>query len=125
VTDRIHYTPFDGGVDLITPATQIKPGRLLAGMNYECPVEGGYRAIDGYAQIGDPVPGEGSVLGVAVYDDGGSCDPQRDRAVERGVLEMDGLGVVEGRRRHAAGPLHVRCRCIQSSVVEPRAFHAG
>lgn len=69
MTDRIHYTPFDGGVDLITPATQIKPGRLLAGMNYECPVEGGYRAIDGYTQIGDPVPGEGSVLGVAVYDD--------------------------------------------------------
>ena len=69
MTDQMHYTPFDGGVDLITPATQIKPGRLLACLNYECPVQGGYRAIDGYAQIGSAVPGEGSILGVAVYDD--------------------------------------------------------
>lgn len=68
MSDQIHYTPFDGGVDLITPATQIKPGRILACLNYECPVQGGYRAIDGYSQIGDAVPGEDDILGVAVYD---------------------------------------------------------
>lgn len=69
MTDQINYTPFEGGLDLITPATQVKPGRLLACQNYETPIQGGYRAVDGYSLIGAVIPGEGDILGVAVYDD--------------------------------------------------------
>ena len=77
MSDKLHYTSFRGGVDLITPATELDPGRLSFALNFECPIEGGYRTVEGYAAIGatdeDPtgvvVPGEGPILGTAAYDD--------------------------------------------------------
>lgn len=69
MSDRSHYTSFRGGIDLISPSSEVDPGALVFVMNYECPIEGGYRAIDGYARIGDEVPGEGPILGVVTYDD--------------------------------------------------------
>jgi len=63
------YIPLGGGLDLITPTRQLNPGAALSAINYECPVTGGYRRIDGYTQWGDLVPGDGPILGVAVFDD--------------------------------------------------------
>lgn len=68
MTVRTQYVPFAGGVDQISPPTRLDPGRALVAMNYECPVEGGYRSIKGYTQIGNTLPGQGKVLGVAVWD---------------------------------------------------------
>lgn len=37
-----------GGLDLMTPPFQMKPGSLRAAQNFECSIFGGYRRIDGY-----------------------------------------------------------------------------
>lgn len=66
---RSAYIPLGGGLDLVTPPRQLKPGAAMAAINYECPVTGGYRRIDGYTQIGPEVPGEGPVLGVVTFAD--------------------------------------------------------
>jgi len=60
------HVPFRGGVDLITPATSLDPGAALLAINYECPIEGGYRSVAGYLALGS-VPGQGPILGVAVW----------------------------------------------------------
>ncbi len=82
------YYPLNGGENLSQPAIAIKPGELLSSSNYECITTGGYRRIDGFERFdGQPspsslidsadietargliqvVPGEGSILGVAIY----------------------------------------------------------
>jgi len=63
------YIPFGGGIDLTTPVRQVEPGRCLFAVNYECPVTGGYRRIEGYEQIGETLPGQGPVLGVFTFFD--------------------------------------------------------
>ena len=58
-----HYA-LGGGLDLTTPPILTKPGRALAGLNYE-PILRGYRRIEGYQRLGPgPVPGTGPVRGV-------------------------------------------------------------
>ena len=37
-----------GGLDLISPALQMPPGKAILAQNYECAMTGGYRRIDGY-----------------------------------------------------------------------------
>jgi len=66
---RSAYIPLGGGLDLVTPPRQLKPGAALSCINYECPVTGGYRRIEGYTQFGPEVPGQGAVLGVATFYD--------------------------------------------------------
>ncbi|GEK48433.1 hypothetical protein HPA02_27160 [Bisbaumannia pacifica] len=66
---RSAYTPLTGGINLVTPPTQLDPGACLYAVNYECPVTGGYRRIEGYAAEGPEVPGEGPILGVASLSD--------------------------------------------------------
>jgi hypothetical protein len=64
-------TLLKGGLDLVTPAAQIDPGRMTHCVNYECDLEGGYSSIQGYQDFsssGDP-PGTGGILGVAYWDD--------------------------------------------------------
>lgn len=63
------YIPLGGGIDLVTPPRQMKPGQCLYAVNYECPVSGGYRRIAGYAAVGPVVPGEGPLLGVVTFAD--------------------------------------------------------
>jgi len=63
------YVPFGGGIDLTTPVRQVEPGRCLFAVNYEAPITGGYRRIEGYEQLGQELPGEGPVLGVVVFAD--------------------------------------------------------
>lgn len=66
---RSVYIKLGGGLDLVTPTRQANPGTVSSCVNYEAPVTGGYRRIDGYAQLGPEVPGQGSVLGVASFYD--------------------------------------------------------
>lgn len=63
------YIPLGGGLDLVTPPRQLNPGAALSCINYECPVTGGYRRIEGYTQLGPEVPGQGPLLGVATFYD--------------------------------------------------------
>ena len=63
------YFALGGGLDLVTPVRQLQPGNAIAAVNYECPITGGYRRIDGYTQLGPEVPGEGPMLGVATFHD--------------------------------------------------------
>ncbi len=63
------YIPLGGGIDLVTPPRQMKPGQCLYAVNYECPISGGYRRIAGYAALGPVVPGTGPLLGVATFAD--------------------------------------------------------
>ncbi|MFG6159625.1 hypothetical protein ACGTNG_12535 [Halomonas sp. 1390] len=63
------YIRLGGGIDLVTPPEQLSPGAAIYAVNYECPISGGYRRIEGYAQLGPAVPGEGPVLGVVTFND--------------------------------------------------------
>lgn len=51
------YFPLEGGLDLVTQALSIKPGRCMFAENYECAVFGGYRRLEGYERLdGRPAP---------------------------------------------------------------------
>lgn len=45
------YYPFNGGLDLVTPALSVDPGFALALVNYEPWYNGGYRRVDGYEKF--------------------------------------------------------------------------
>lgn len=47
VTKSLYY-PFNGGLDLVTPALSVDPGFALAMVNYEPWFNGGYRRVDGF-----------------------------------------------------------------------------
>ncbi len=50
------FYPLGGGLDLITPAISLKPGKVIASRNYE-PVESGYQRIEGFERFdGRPKP---------------------------------------------------------------------
>jgi hypothetical protein len=66
---RSIYIPLGGGLNLSESPRQVAPGTALSCINYECPVTGGYRRIDGYTQLGPVVPGQGPLLGVATFYD--------------------------------------------------------
>ncbi|MFC0268578.1 hypothetical protein [Kushneria aurantia] len=66
---RSAYIRLGGGIDLVTPPERLPPGAALYAVNYECPVTGGYRRIDGYTRQGPAVPGEGPLLGVVTFND--------------------------------------------------------
>tara|TARA_R110000850_G_scaffold275885_2_gene416150 strand:- start:455 stop:1930 length:1476 start_codon:yes stop_codon:yes gene_type:complete len=64
-----------GGLDLISPALQLPPGKAILAQNYECHLAGGYRRIDGYTiydgrSSGTPlaVTGSGPIRGVWEYN---------------------------------------------------------
>jgi hypothetical protein len=42
------YYPLGGGLDLVSPAINIDPGKVIDSQNYEPAIEAGYRRIDGY-----------------------------------------------------------------------------
>ena len=69
MSNQPRYVPLGGGIDLQTPTRQLPPGACLYAINYECPVSGGYRRIEGYMEVAEDVPGEGPVLGVVTFRD--------------------------------------------------------
>jgi hypothetical protein len=48
VNVRVEYTKVQGGLDLVSPAMSIEPGKAILAMNYEAGDNGGLRRIDGY-----------------------------------------------------------------------------
>ncbi len=50
-TTLIKYYPFNGGLDVVTPALSVDPGFALALVNYEPWYNGGYRSVDGYERF--------------------------------------------------------------------------
>jgi len=106
------YTPLSGGLDLITPPTQVDPGRAILALNYECPVEGGYRSISGYTRLGEGVPGRGQILGVAVWqgdfysireqESGGTAALYQWNS-STGVWDQLGTGMAAGRYEFTIG----------------------
>ena len=53
-----------GGLDIVTPALSLAPGRALALVNYEPWFNGGYRRIDGFERFdGRPRPSEQTFVG--------------------------------------------------------------
>lgn len=66
-TTQVQYYPLGGGLDIVTPALSIDPGRALALVNFEPWFDGGYRRIDGYERFdGRPQPHQQTFLGVEV-----------------------------------------------------------
>lgn len=56
--------PLSGGLDLITPALGLIPGRVVAALNYE-PVMSGYKRISGYERFdGQTAPSTATVVAV-------------------------------------------------------------
>lgn len=45
------YIPLRGGLDLLTPTLQLKPGVARDARNFEASITGGYRRIDGYERF--------------------------------------------------------------------------
>lgn len=48
---RQDFYPLAGGLDLVTPAIAIGPGKVIDASNYEPSIGGGYRRIDGYERF--------------------------------------------------------------------------
>lgn len=56
---RIDFVPFQGGLQLVTPATRVAAGALLNCVNYEPDIAGGYRRFAGYERFdGRPRPSD-------------------------------------------------------------------
>lgn len=96
------FYPLQGGLDLMTPAIMIDPGKVFDAQNYEPEITGGYRRIDGYERFdGHPSPSAAnywfinlnSIGGIAIGDSltgsssGASCK----------VLLINGSTIVVGR----------------------------
>jgi len=61
------YYPFNGGLDVVTPALSVDPGFALALVNFEPWFNGGYRRIDGYERFdGHAKPSLGTAYGVVM-----------------------------------------------------------
>jgi hypothetical protein len=45
---HVDYFPLGGGMDLLTPAISMPPGKVIDSQNYEPEIGGGYRRIDGF-----------------------------------------------------------------------------
>lgn len=48
---RQDYYALGGGLDLVTPAIALAPGKVIDSQNYEPAIGGGYRRIDGYERF--------------------------------------------------------------------------
>lgn len=64
---RTQYYALEGGLDIVTPALSVKPGRAIAMVNFEPWYQGGYRRIPGYERFdGRPKPSDASFTGFDV-----------------------------------------------------------
>ena len=64
---QIKYYPFNGGLDLVTPALSVDPGFALAMEAYEPWYNGGYRRVDGYERFdGRAKPSAAMQYGIAM-----------------------------------------------------------
>lgn len=64
---KTQYYALDGGLDIVTPALSVRPGRALAMVNYEPWYQGGYRRIPGYERFdGRPKPSDATFTGFEI-----------------------------------------------------------
>jgi len=64
---KTSYFPLGGGLDVVTPALSIKPGKALAMVNYEPWYNGGYRRVPGFERFdGRPSPSAQTFLAFEV-----------------------------------------------------------
>lgn len=69
----------EGGLDLTQEILEIKPGYASVLTNFEPSLIGGYRRISGFAKYSSTiVPGQGKLLGVAVYTPGAILAARQD-----------------------------------------------
>lgn len=72
----------EGGLDLTQSVLETRPGCASALTNFEVSLTGGYRRINGYYYYSNTiVPGEGPILGVAVYFPGTVIAARKDVGV--------------------------------------------
>lgn len=66
-TTQTKYYPWNGGLDVVTPALSVDPGFAIAMVNYEPWFNGGYRRIDGYERFdGRAAPSDAEFTGFTV-----------------------------------------------------------
>ncbi len=66
---QTQYYALEGGLDIVTPALSVKPGRAIAMINFEPWYQGGYRRIPGYERFdGRPKPSDATFTGFEVSD---------------------------------------------------------
>jgi hypothetical protein len=66
-TTQTKYYPFNGGLDVVTPALSVDPGFALAMSNFEPWFNGGYRRVDGYERFdGRAKPSLATVSGAVI-----------------------------------------------------------
>lgn len=92
---QVEYFPLVGGLDVVTPYFNLRPGQMIECANYECLPEGGYRRIDGYmlydgSESAATVPGEGAIRGVWVFKS--EVYAIRDQASEGGLFKATASG---------------------------------
>lgn len=69
MTTRAQYFPLGGGLDTVTPALSVPPGRLIACVNFEPHYSDGYRRIDGFERFdGRPRPHLQTFIGFDLVD---------------------------------------------------------
>lgn len=65
------FYPLQGGLDLMTPAITIDPGKCFDAQNYEPQITGGYRRIDGYERFdGHQSPSSGQYALIIIAQTG-------------------------------------------------------
>ena len=63
------YFRLAGGLDLVSSALTVKPGRCLAMVNFEPGIAGGYRRCDGFERFdGRPKPSDATFIGFEIDD---------------------------------------------------------
>ena len=91
------YYPFNGGLDVVTPALSVDPGFALAMVNYEPWFNGGYRRIDGYERFdGHAKPSNGTALGVVMGSLSGITGVGTFTATSGTNVYQPGTGVTSG-----------------------------
>ena len=69
---RTEYYPLGGGLDVVSPALSVNPGRALTAVNFEPHYNDGYRRIDGYERYdGRPRPHLQTFIGFDLVDSTG------------------------------------------------------
>ncbi len=92
MTQRTFFFPLEGGLDLVTPAQRIKPGRVLGAKNYEPNDEGGYRRIKGYERFdGLPSP-SGAEYAILNFDQGTGTELVAGDVIAGGTSGATGTG---------------------------------
>jgi hypothetical protein len=90
------YYPFNGGLDVVTPALSVDPGFALSMVNYEPWYNGGYRRIDGNERFdGHAKPSLGTSYGVQLSSLAGITGVGTSTATQPNAYQP-GTGVTSG-----------------------------